>query len=66
MYRRIKSTTETPKPTDYTSIDKNSVLMEYIEQTKSEIDINNYNLFPPYKILLEKFCEDCDKQYLLV
>tara|TARA_R110000868_G_scaffold329126_2_gene589952 strand:+ start:3169 stop:4023 length:855 start_codon:yes stop_codon:yes gene_type:complete len=62
MYRRIKFTTQTPQLTDFHAINKNSVLMKYIEQTTSEIDINNYNLFPPYKILVEKFCEDCDKQ----
>jgi len=31
--------------------------LQYIERLKSEIDIDNYNLFPPYKKLIENYCD---------
>lgn len=32
-------------------------LLRYVERMKQRIDIDNYNLFPPYKKLIENYCE---------
>ena len=31
--------------------------LQYIERMKSEIDFDNYNVFDPYKKLVESYCE---------
>ena len=37
-------------------------LLRYINYMKSELDIDNYNLFPPYKKLIEKYYDEHSKQ----
>ena len=55
MYRRLKSPDQTPQPSDALN-HPNSPWMKYIELMRSELDINNYNLFPPYKTLVDNYC----------
>lgn len=41
---------------------KYDALLRYINYMKSEMDINNYNLYPPYKKFIEKYYDEYGKQ----
>lgn len=47
----------TPQPTDANMHVDESPLTKYIQKMKQQIDINNYNLFPVYKKMIEKYCQ---------
>lgn len=55
MYRRLKSPDQTPQASDGLNHPQ-SPWMKYIHYMRDEIDLNNYNLFPPYKTLLDNYC----------
>jgi hypothetical protein len=39
------------------AIESDSSILRYVSKMKQEIDIDNYNLFPPYKKVIENYCE---------
>ena len=39
------------------AIESDPSILRYVSKMKQEIDIDNYNLFPPYKKVIENYCE---------
>lgn len=55
-FRRINSPDHTAQVADQYNHQTYVSMKQYIRKMKQTIDLNNYNLFPPYKDLIEKFC----------
>ena len=43
-------------------IESNPSILRYVKKMKQELDMNNYNLFSPYKNVIENYCEVYGKQ----
>lgn len=56
-YRRINFTDQSPQAGDVNLRFGDDSLTKYIRKMKQRIDMNNYNLFPPYKKVIDRYSE---------